>query len=138
SRSYTVRDTKDACRPPVPCRLSWSPDGKFLAYALSGAVKIVSPDSGASRTVYALSPHSTDPRAELVLVSEDSVTLFFKSHDSSGHASLWSVPVSGGPPVRRVQFDELSRQSMRPDFAVGGGRFFFTIEDRRSDLWVVD
>jgi hypothetical protein len=49
---------------------------------------------------------------------------------------LWSVPASGGTPALHVRFDDLARPSPRPDFAVGAGRFFFTIEDRRSAIWV--
>ena len=94
--------------------------------------------SGPSRVVHAPSPGSNDPRAELVLVGEDSATLYFKSHDTGGHASLWSVPVAGGKPALRVHFDDPSRPSVRPDFAVGAGRFFFTMEDQRSNIWIAD
>jgi hypothetical protein len=37
-----------------------------------------------------------------------------------------------------VQFSDLKRPSTRPDFAVTGGRFYFTIEDRQADIWVAE
>jgi hypothetical protein len=30
------------------------------------------------------------------------------------------------------------RPSIRPDFAVGAGQFFYTFEDRQADIWVAD
>jgi hypothetical protein len=72
------------------------------------------------------------------VVSEDGRTLYFKSHDAQGQASLWAVPLSGGRPRLLVRFDAGLGSSNRPDFATGAGRFFFTIEDRQSDIWVAE
>jgi Tol biopolymer transport system component len=126
----------DPCRPPIVCRLSWSPDGQWLAYAHAGQVKVTRPAGGPAQVVYAPSANPDDPRAELVFFGSDARTLYFKSHDSRGRALLWSVPLSGGQPALLVRFDDLARPSARPDFAVGAGRFFFALEDRRSNIWV--
>jgi hypothetical protein len=132
-----LRGLRAACPPPVPCRISWAPNGRFVAYAHGGAVTTVVVSSGVSRNVYTpMQP--LDPRAEFVSIADDSTTLYFKSHDSEGRAAVWSVPASGGRPIMHIRFDDLSRPSMRPEFAVGDGRFFFTIDDRRSTLWVAD
>jgi serine/threonine protein kinase/WD40 repeat protein len=128
----------DPCRPPIVCRLSWAPDGRWLAYAHAGEVKVVLVPSGPSRVVYAPSVDPADPRAEFVLVGADGQTIYFKSHDAHGRASLWSVAVSGGTPRLHVAFDDPARPSARPDFAVGADRFFFTLEDQRSNIWVAD
>jgi len=48
------------------------------------------------------------------------------------------VPLAGGQPRQLVRFEDLSRVSIRPDFAVGGGKFFFTLEDRQADIWMAD
>ena len=132
-----LRGATGSCRPPVPCRMSWAPNGRFVVSAHGGAVTIISVDTGAPRTVYT-PQRPDDPRAEYVVVADDGALLYFKSHDAEGRAALWSLPVSAGPPVLRVRFDDLLRPSMRPEFAVGNGRFFFTIEDRRSNIWVAD
>jgi hypothetical protein len=46
--------------------------------------------------------------------------------------------VTGGTPALLVRFDDLSRPSSRFDFTVGNGRFFFTIDDQRSNIWLAD
>jgi len=123
---------------------SWSPDGRLYAYSrwefappTKGTVELFSIDSGAQRVIYA--PHSPDdPVAEIVLFSEDGKTLYFKSHDPTGHAFIWSIPTFGGRPSVLVRFEDLARPSSRWDFAAGAGHFYFTLEDRQSDLWMAD
>jgi hypothetical protein len=68
----------------------------------------------------------------------DGHTLYVKSHDAEGRASFWSLPVSGGPPALLVRFDDMSRPSSRFEFAVGGGRFFFAVDEHRSNIWLAD
>jgi hypothetical protein len=139
----TRRDKTGRWGTPVALRVgawkvSWSPDGRFLAYSRGDAVEVVFPETGASQVVYAPASQSPQPKAEDVLVGGDGRTLYFKSHDDEGRASIWSVPLAGGPPRLLVKFDDPSRRSSRTDFAVGQGRFFFTIDDRRSNIWVAD
>jgi hypothetical protein len=45
---------------------------------------------------------------------------------------------AGGRPQLLVRFTDLSRPSIRPDFAAGAGRLFFTLEDRQADIWVAE
>jgi eukaryotic-like serine/threonine-protein kinase len=119
-------------------RVTWSPDGRFLAYVRAGGVEVIPPDSGQHRIVYAPITGTADPWAQSVLVSDDSRTLYFKSFEPAGGTALWAVPLSGGRPHLLVRFDDRSRPSIRPDFTAAAGRFFFTIEDRQSDVWVAD
>jgi Tol biopolymer transport system component len=119
-------------------RVSWSPDGKFLAYAHRGAVETLSIGSDVPHVVFEPGVQSVDPGAESVQVSLDGLTLFFKSHDERGRAALWSVPVGGGTPTLVVRLDDPARPSSRTDFAVGADRLYFTIDDRRSNIWVTD
>jgi hypothetical protein len=51
---------------------------------------------------------------------------------------LWSVPLAGGRPQPLVRFNDLTRSSLRPDFAIGNGQFYFTFEDRQADIWVAE
>ena len=37
-----------------------------------------------------------------------------------------------------LRFDDLTRPSGRWDFYAAAGRFFFTIEDYRSNVWIAD
>lgn len=118
-------------------RVSWSPDGRFLAYSRNGALEVMPSDSGAPRVVYA-PKGPDDPSVEDVRISDDSRLLYFKSHDAEGRARLWSVPLEGGRPRLLVRFDDPSRPSTRWDFAVGAGRLFFALDEREGDIWVAD
>jgi Tol biopolymer transport system component len=116
---------------------SWLTSEQLLAANAAGGIEIVPADAGPPRVVYVPS-RPGDPLAESAEISGDGRTAYFKSHDAEGRASFWSVPLSGGPPRMLVRFDDLSRVSIRPDFAVGGGTFFFTLEDRQADIWIAD
>jgi len=117
---------------------SWSPDGRSLIAATVNTIEVIDADSGPPRVIYARRPGSADPQVGGAILAEDGRTVFFKSVDDSGRASLWSVPVTGGRPRLMVTFTDLSRPSTRGDFAVGAGRFFFALADRQSDIWVAD
>ena len=117
-------------------RPAWSPDGSYLVLARAGVVEVVSPESGAVRVVYAPAPNSDEPKAEDVLVSDDGRTFYFKARDEDGRSQIWSVPVAGGRPRLLVEFGE--RPSTRPDLGAGQGRFYFTLDERRSNIWLAD
>jgi Tol biopolymer transport system component len=119
-------------------RAEWSPDGRAIAFVspVDGRIGVVPADSGAPRDVYV--PRDGDPLAELALFSADGKKLYFKSHDARGRASFWSVSAAGGRPRPLVRFDDPVWSSNRFDFASDGRRFYFTVEDRQSDLWVAE
>jgi Tol biopolymer transport system component len=109
-----------------------------LAYAREGSIVFIAPDTGATETLYTPAPGSADPNAWSVMASDDGSTLYFKSADADGRSTFWTIPATGGKPRLLVRFTDPNRQSIRPDFAVGAGRFFFTIEDRQADIWIAD
>jgi hypothetical protein len=77
--------------------------------------------------------------AEEALLSEDGKTVYFKTHDDpEQRAQFWAVPLGGGPARRLVHFTDSARRSNRTDFAVGAGRFYFGIDERRSNIWLAD
>ncbi len=117
---------------------TWSPDGHWIAYVnafAGGSLLIVNPDSGAPRTV--LDSAKSAMSAEYPVWSDDSRTLYFKSHDAKGNAEFWSIPVTGGTPTLLVRLDDPDRPSYRPEWSVGGGRMYFQIADLESDIWVM-
>jgi len=125
----------------------WSRDGSLIVLTAgrrlrsslpSERIEVVSPDSGAPRTLYAAVDTLRDPIVGRVDFSRDGAGVYFKSHDAMGRASFWYQPLSGGRPTMLVRFDDLTRQSFRSNFAVGAGRFFFSINDRQSDVWVAE
>jgi eukaryotic-like serine/threonine-protein kinase len=119
---------------------SWSPDGRILAFTTvpDGRLGVVPADSGDARILYTPAPASDDPPAELADWSADGGTIYFKSHDARGRASFWSLPATGGRPRLRVRFEAPGRQSNRIVWATDGKRFYFTIEDRQSDVWIAE
>jgi Tol biopolymer transport system component len=118
----------------------WSPDGRWLAMGtrlLGGSLLVAPADSGAARVVLdATKPGA--PQVERPQWSQDGRTIYFKSHDASGRASFWSVPVAGGAPRLLARFDDPARPSYRPQWTLGRDRLYFAIEDRQSDVWVMD
>jgi len=99
---------------------------------------VIAPDSGAPRVLYTAVDTLRDPIVGRVDFARDGAGVYFKSHDVMGRASFWYEPLTGGRPRILVRFDDLARQSYRSNFAVGAGRFFFTINDRQSDVWVAE
>jgi Tol biopolymer transport system component/tRNA A-37 threonylcarbamoyl transferase component Bud32 len=119
-------------------RPEWAPDGRTIAFvsATDGRIGIVPADSGAQRDLYV--PGAGDPLAELAIFAADGRELYFKSHDTSGRASFWSIPVAGGRPRLLVRFADPAHASNRFEFASDGKRFYFTVEDRQSDIWIAE
>ena len=58
------------------------------------------------------------------------------AYDAENRASFWSVTVSGGEAKLLVKFDDPTRQSSRSEFACDGERFYFTLAEYESDIWV--
>ena len=118
----------------------WSPDGRALAYSTStipASVAVIPVDNGPARIVMDASKPGM-PSSERLAWSADGRTIYFKSHDARGRASFWSVPAAGGAPREIVRFDDPARPSYRPQWALGPGRMYFAVEDRQSDVWVME
>ena len=99
---------------------------------------VIPPEGGDSRVLVS----SHDPAAIPVHWqpewSSDGRIVYYKGYYADGRSSFWSVPVAGGKPKLLVRFDDAYRKSIRLEFATDGSRFFFTLTENKSDIWVMD
>jgi Tol biopolymer transport system component len=126
---------------------TWSPDGRAIAVAsgrtIRGAfqserLELVPLDGSEPMVLYAVKDTVHDPLVGDPAWAPDGSRIFIKSHDVEGRASIWSLPVSGGRPRLLVRFDDPERPSARFNFGTDGERFYFTINDRQSDISVAE
>ncbi len=119
---------------------SWSPDGRLVLGTTmrTKGIAVMQPTGAELRMLYIPREGTSDPTVERVEWSPDGRTIYFKSLDAMGRASLWRLSSSGGRPQLLVRFGDPTRPSSRPDFATDGKWFYFTIEDRQSDIAMAD
>ncbi|MGH8882989.1 MAG: hypothetical protein ACRD0P_37550, partial [Stackebrandtia sp.] len=83
---------------------TFSPDGRVIAYGdglASSRLSLRTLGDSVSRLLYDAS-RDGGPAPERIAWSTDGRTLYFKSHNDTGEASIWGISVAGGPPRRMV------------------------------------
>ncbi len=116
----------------------WSPDGSLIAYISDSGLLVIPQEGGDPRILVSRHDPATIPIPQFPEWSADGRVVYFKASDAEGHSSFWSVPALGGTPKLLVRFDNPSRKSIRPEFSTDGFRFFFTLTENKSDIWVMD
>jgi serine/threonine-protein kinase len=119
--------------PPAP-----SPDGRLVAFTSAGAVWVSRTTDDSARVLVPHGDRTADPRAVYLSWSDDARTLYYLAVDAAGNATIWSVPDTGGQPTLMMRFDDPTRNWHRFGFAAHGGRFYFTVGDRQSDVWAAE
>jgi serine/threonine-protein kinase len=114
-----------------------SPDGGLVAFTNAGAVRLVRSDGDSVQTLVPRG-EGRAPQAVYVDWSEDGRTLYYLAIDPAERATIWSVPVGGGTPKLLVRFDDPTREWHRFGFKTRRGRFYFTVGDRQSDVWMAE
>ena len=116
-----------------------SPDGRLVAFTHTGAVMLVRPDGDSARVLVPRNAIPDHAQAAYVSWSEDGRTLYYIAVDPADKASIWGVaPRTGGVPRLLVRFDEPGREWHRFGFTAQGGKFWFTMGDRQSDVWAAE
>jgi serine/threonine-protein kinase len=116
------------------CMATWSPDGSIAACAeLSGRLLLTNLQ-GDSLRVLADSGLIPD-LGQFPQWSSDGRTVYYLGMDSVG-TSVYAVPASGGTPRLALRFDDPARPWHRYGFQVFHDRFYFTIGERQSHIWV--
>jgi serine/threonine-protein kinase len=119
---------------------AFSPDGSRISYTLGSIgsrLYTVALEGGTPQLTYD-AVAMRGPTVEQPAWSPDGRSIYFKSHDPSGRASIWMVAADGGTPRLVTFFDDPARPSSRFNWAIGAGRLFFAIDERQSDVWVID
>ncbi len=120
----------------VPGIAAWSPDGRSIACGCGiGGLVVVPMQGGAPHRL--VSPYSTAGWA-FPQWSDDGRTLFHLMEDSGHVAAVVAVPLGGGAPWVAVRFDDATRPWHRFGFRVRAGRFYFTLGDRQSHVWMAE
>ncbi|MBV9878966.1 MAG: hypothetical protein JO180_00640, partial [Gemmatirosa sp.] len=125
-----------------------SPDGARLVYLAPGQVRVMGPaGEDDSRPLWTAATGGATglPQPVWLRWAADGRTLYVKAFDDRGAASLWALPAGCtpvgdagcGPPRPLVRFDDPLRPTRRPEFSTDGSRFYFTLAERESDLWLV-
>ena len=69
--------------------------------------------------------------------SADGRTIYWAMPES-GRFAIHSEPAAGGPSRTLVYADAPERQAHRLGFAASSDRFYFTLSDRKADVWVAE
>lgn len=116
----------------------WSPDGKALLSSWTDGIWLVPASGDPPRRVYQPPDTLNGPWPVFGLWSRDGKTIYFKASDRDGRASIWALPTIGGRPRLLVRFDDPAKPSYRPSWATDGRRFYFTVNDRQSDIYLAE
>ena len=125
----------------------WAPDGKAIATFRGGSttplsLEVVHVGGGESRVLMTVRDPATDVAPifpYLSAWSADGLAIYFLGRDPKDRSlGIWRVPVAGGTPQLAMRFDDPARPWHQNGFRVHGGRFYFTLGDRQSDVWTAE
>jgi hypothetical protein len=116
----------------LPIRVS--PDSRWVAFGSAKGLLITAPRGDSVRVLEPVSYRARGLRPTYVSWSDDGRTLYYLALDSLDRTSIWEVDPRTADKKLLVQFDA-GREWHRYGFAQSGGRFYFTLGDRQSDLW---
>jgi Tol biopolymer transport system component len=70
--------------------------------------------------------------------SPDSRHAYVSIREKDGTSSIWELNYGGNSERRLVWLKDPGRQFFRTSISPGNGRFYFTIGDRKSDIWTME
>jgi serine/threonine-protein kinase len=116
----------------------WSPDGRTLVSAWTDGVWLIPAAGGVSRRVAPPLETVSDREPAWAYWSRDGRTIYCKSRDRAGRSWIWGVAVTGGRLHTLVRFDDPAKPSYYTSWTSDGRRFYFTINDRQSDIGIAE
>jgi len=121
-----------------PSSAAWSPDGRTLVSAWTDGIWLIPATGGVPRRATELPETVRGSEPADARWSRDG-TIYFKAGDHEGRASIWALAPTSGRPRLLVRFDDPARPSYwPPGWATDGSRFYFSINDRQSDIYVAE
>ena len=136
-RTVSTRALGD-CTSGLSSLVGWSADGRDIVVECQanhrGVLGFASPDRDSSRLVW------SDPNSVFFwpCPSADGRTLYALDWRGTTMAGVMAVPIHGGTPRLVVRFDDPQRPWHRSGYQMARGRFYFTLGDWESDIWVAD
>jgi serine/threonine-protein kinase len=116
--------------------VDWTPDGRSLLATRNDGVILVLPAGGGAPLRRYSVPDTIRP--VYARWSADARTIYVKGVDRAGRTGFWALGAGDGGPRLLVRFDDPARSSSREEWATDGRRFYFTIDDRQSDIYVAE
>ncbi len=116
------------------CDPVFSPDSRFLV-CVDLRILLTTPTGDSLRV--SVDPTLVRHQVQYAGGSSDGRTVYYLGTDSVG-ANVYAVPLAGGVPRVVVRFDDPTRPWHRYGFGGYGDRFYFTVGDRESDVWVAN
>jgi Tol biopolymer transport system component len=126
---------------------TWAPDGRAVVAAIGGygaaprTVEVVPVGGGKPRVLLTLQDQATDvaPVSPYPFGWPNAETVYFIGRNPKDRSfGIWRIPALGGAPRPVVRFDDPARPWHQSGFAAFGGRFYFTLGDRQSDVWLTE
>jgi Tol biopolymer transport system component len=111
---------------------NWSVDGQYMT-SIGASVFDVD-----TREIRALRSAAEGENPGEAYWSRDQRLLYFKTSYPGGGVEIRSISASGGEERVLVRFDDPRRVSLRADFSGDDDRFYFTLDDRWSDVWLAE
>jgi eukaryotic-like serine/threonine-protein kinase len=119
----------------------WSPDGHLVLTSLveaggEASFAIVAATGGVPRVIVPAGMLAVGSSLAFTW-SEDGRFVYYLAKEPA-RTGIWRVPAAGGVARLVVRFDDPTRPWHRLGFRVRGGKFYLTLGDQQSDIWMAE
>ncbi len=121
----------------------WSPDGRRVVTRMTAsegrqALAVVPVGGGAPTIVVPPQAPSAAPGYTATFSPDGRFVYYVTPNFENQKAGIWRVPVNGGASTLVVSFDKQSSGVNRAWLKLNGNRFYFTLGDPQSDIWMTE